>query len=102
MTATSEHSAVLFEAFSRGLSKLRSSRSTSGETSSSFEQLGQTLNRLDQIAKSVANTTGLSQPQVARIALGASAHLGLSTPVAGVQGNVSADKSYSSNLSAAA
>ncbi len=100
MAATTERSAVLSEAFSRGLSNLRSSRSTSGETSSSFEQLGQTLNRLDQITKSVANTTGLSQAQVARIALGASAHLGISTPVAGVQGNVSADKSYLSNLSA--
>ncbi|MFY9512945.1 MAG: conjugal transfer protein TraG N-terminal domain-containing protein [Rubrivivax sp.] len=100
VTATNERSTALTEAFTRGLTKLRSSRDSTGSTSSSFEQWGETLNRLDQITKSVANTTGLSQAQVARIALGASAHLGLSTSVAGVQGSVSADKSYSSNLSA--
>ena len=100
VTASNERSAALTEAFTRGLTKLRSSRESTGSTSSSFEQWGETLNRLDQITKSVANATGLSQAQVARIALGASAHLGLSTPVAGVQGNASADKSYSSSLSA--
>ena len=101
VAASNERSAALTEAFTRGLTKLRSSRETAGSTSSSFEQWGETLNRLDQITKSVASTTGLSQAQVARIALGASAHLGLSTPVAGVQGNVSADKSFTAGLSAA-
>jgi conjugal transfer mating pair stabilization protein TraG len=69
VAASTERSAVLSEAFSRGLSKLRSTRNTTGSTSSSFEQLGQTLNRLDQITKSVADSTGLSQSQVARIAI---------------------------------
>ena len=101
VAASSERSAALTEAFSRGVTKLRSSRETTGSTSSSFEQWGETLNRLDQITQSIASTTGLSQAQVARIALGASAHLGLSTPVAGAQGNVSADKSYTAGLSAA-
>jgi len=100
VAASTERSAVLTEAFTRGLTKLRSSRESVGSTSSSFEQWGETLNRLDQITQSVANATGLSQAQVARIALGATAHLGLSTPFAGVQGNASADKSYSSSLSA--
>ena len=100
VAASNERSAALTEAFTRGLTKLRSSRESTGSTSSSFEQWGETLNRLDQITKSIANATGLSQAQVARIALGASAHLGLSTPFAGVQGNASADKSYSSSLSA--
>jgi len=67
VAASTERSAVLSEAFSRGLSKLRSTRNTTGSTSSSFEQLGQTLNRLDQITKSVAETTGMSQSQVANI-----------------------------------
>ena len=65
IAASTERSAVLAEAFSRGLTKLRSSRSSSGSTSSSFEQVGETLNRLDQIAKGVADITGLSQSQVA-------------------------------------
>jgi conjugal transfer mating pair stabilization protein TraG len=99
VSATQDRSAVLTEAFSRGLSKLRSVRNTSGSSTSSFEQLGETMSRLDQITKSVADSTGLSQSQVASIAFGASAHLSLSTPVAGasIQGN--AGKSYQSGLS---
>jgi conjugal transfer mating pair stabilization protein TraG len=75
VAASTERSAVLSEAFSRGLSKLRSTRNTTGSTSSSFEQLGQTLNRLDQITKSVADSTGMTQSQVARIAFGAAGHI---------------------------
>ena len=98
-SATQDRSAVLTEAFTRGLTKLRSARSSSGSSSSSFEQLGETMNRLDQVTRSVADSTGLSQSQVASIAFGASAHLGLSSPVAGasIQGN--AGKSYQSGLS---
>lgn len=99
VAASTERSAVLAEAFTKSLAKMRSSSITSGTTSSSFEQLGETLNRLDQISKSVSNTTGLSQAQVARIALGASSHLGLSTPIGGAQGNASAGKDYSAGLS---
>jgi conjugal transfer mating pair stabilization protein TraG len=39
--------------------------------------MGETLNRLDQISKSVAENTGLSQSQVASIAFGAAGHLAL-------------------------
>ena len=100
VSASNERSTVLTEAFTKGLAKLRSSRSSSGTSTSSFEQLGETLTRLDQITKTVADSTGLTQAQVASIAFGASAHLGLSTPVAGasVQGN--AGKSYQTGLSA--
>ncbi|WP_038213261.1 conjugal transfer protein TraG N-terminal domain-containing protein [Xenophilus azovorans] len=101
VAASNERSAVLAEAFTKGVAKLRSSRSSTGSTSSSFEQFGETLSRLDQISKSVADTTGLTQAQVARIAIGASGHLGINTPLAGLQGNAIADKNYSSNLSAA-
>jgi conjugal transfer mating pair stabilization protein TraG len=99
VSASQDRSAVLTEAFSRGLTKLRSVRNTSSSSTSSFEQLGETMSRLDQITKSVADSTGLSQSQVASIAFGASAHLGLSTPVAGasIQGNTG--KSYQSGLS---
>jgi conjugal transfer mating pair stabilization protein TraG len=101
VAASSERSSVLAEAFTKGVAKLRSSRSSTGSTSSSFEQFGETLNRLDQISKSVADSTGLTQAQVARIAIGASGHLGLSTPIAGLGGNAIAEKNYSSNLTAA-
>jgi conjugal transfer mating pair stabilization protein TraG len=101
VTASNERSAVLAEAFSKGVAKLHSSRNSTGTTSSGFEQFGETVNRLDHISKSVADTTGLSQSQVARIALGASGHLGISTPIAGLSGNATADKNYISGLSAA-
>jgi hypothetical protein len=70
VAASTERSAVLSEAFTKGLAKLKSSRSSTGATSSSFEQLGQTIDRLDQISRSVSESTGLTQSQVARIALG--------------------------------
>ncbi|MBK8108464.1 MAG: hypothetical protein IPK42_23710 [Betaproteobacteria bacterium] len=63
----------------RGLGEAEVLANTTGSTSSSFEQLGQTLNRLDQITKSVADKLGMSQSQVANIAFGAAAHLGLNT-----------------------
>lgn len=100
VAASSERSSLLAEAFTKGVSKLRSSRSSTGSTSSSFEQYGETLNRLDQISKSVADSTGLTQSQVARIALGASGHLGVHTPIAGLSGNATAEKNYASSLSA--
>ena len=100
VAASTERSAVLAEALSRGVNKLRSSRSSSGSTSSSFEQMGETLNRLDQISKSVAESTGLSQSQVASIAFGAAGHLGLNAGAIGGRLNASADKSYLSGLSA--
>ena len=99
VSATQDRSAVLTDAFTRGLTKLRSTRSTSGSNTSSFEQLGQTMNRLDQITKSVADSTGMSQSQVARIAFGASGHLGLNTSFAGAQANANAEKTYLASLS---
>jgi len=91
---------VLTEAFTKGVAKLRSHRNSAGTTSTSFEQLGETLSRLDQISQSVATSTGLSQSQVARIAMGASAQLGLRLGVAGAQADASAGKDYLSGLSA--
>ncbi|MGB4062453.1 MAG: conjugal transfer protein TraG N-terminal domain-containing protein [Azonexus sp.] len=100
VAANTERSAILSEAFSRGLSKLRSSRSSSGSASSSFEQMGETLNEMNQITKSIAENTGLSQAQVARIAFGAAGHFGINTGFAGGQLRASAEKSYLSSLSA--
>ena len=98
VSAGQQRSAMLTEAFTRGTAKLRSMRSSSGTTSSSFEQLGETLSRLDQISKSVSDRTGLSQSQVAHIAFGASGSLGLSTPVASARVQGSAGKDYQSGI----
>lgn len=100
VAATMERSAALSEAFSRGLNKLRSTRSSSGSNSSSFEQTGETLNQLDQIVQTVSQSTGLSQAQVARIAFGAAAHAGVNGKFAGFQVRASGDKTYQSSLSA--
>jgi conjugal transfer mating pair stabilization protein TraG len=100
VSASNERSTVLTEAFTKGLAKLKSSRSSSGTSTSSFEQLGETLTRLDQITRSVADNTGLTQSQVARIAFGASGRLGFNAGVAGAQVDASADKAYMSGLSA--
>ena len=101
ISANTERSAALTETFTRGLAKLRSLRSSSGTVSSSFEQMGETLNRLDQISKNVADSTGLTQSQVAQIAFGAAGHLGINTPVAGAELQARAGKNYMSGLSAA-
>ncbi len=101
IAANTERSAALAETFTQGLAKLRSSRHSSGTASSSFEQMGETLNRLDQISKNVANSTGLTQSQVAQIAFGAAGHVGINTPVAGAELQAKAGKNYSSGLSAA-
>jgi conjugal transfer mating pair stabilization protein TraG len=99
VSASTERSAVLADTFSRGLAKLRSTRSSGGTTTSSFEQIGENLTRLDQITKSVADRTGLTQSQVAQIAFGAAARAGLSTPIAGADARASAGKNYQSSLS---
>jgi conjugal transfer mating pair stabilization protein TraG len=101
VSANTERAAALTQTFSRGLAKLRSSRNSSGTASSSFEQMGETLNRLDQISKSVAGSTGLTQSQVAQIAFGASGHLGVNTAVAGAEIQARGGKNYSSGISAA-
>jgi conjugal transfer mating pair stabilization protein TraG len=98
VSAGQQRSATLTEAFTRGVNKLRSTRNTMGTASSSFEQLGESLTKLDQIAQSVSERTGLSQSQVAHIAFGANASLGLSTPVASARVQGSAGKNYQSGI----
>ncbi len=99
-TANTERSAALSDAFTRGVSRLHSSRRSSGTNASSFDQFGETLNKLDQVTAGIANNTGLSQSQVARIVFGAAGHVGVEGGVAGAQLRGSAEKSYQSGLSA--
>lgn len=100
VAASNERSAALTEVFTKGVGKMRSTRSSTGSTTSSFEQTGETLNRLDQITQSVSDTTGLSQSQVASIAFGAAGHLGFSSPIAGARANATVNRDYLSGLSA--
>ena len=98
VSAGQQRSATLTEAFTRGVSKLRSTRNSTGTASSSFEQLGETLNNLDQIAQSVSQRTGLSQSQVAHIAFGVSGSLGLSTSAASAKIQGSGGKNFQSGI----
>jgi len=98
VTANRERAAVLTEAFSRGLTTLKSGRHSTGTSASSFEQTGQSLSQLDQISQNIARNTGLSQAQVANIAFGAAGHVGVKTTMAGLQANASAEKLYQSTL----
>ena len=100
VAAHQERSAVLTEALSKGLTKVRSASSSSGTTSSSFEQTGQTLNQLDQITRSVADSTGLTQSQVARITLGLTAKAGFDAHFVGANLSGGADKSFLTGLTA--
>jgi conjugal transfer mating pair stabilization protein TraG len=104
-SASMEHSAVLADIYSKGAATLRGSRSSVGSGSSSFEETGSSLERVDQIIRSVSARTGVSESQVAQIAFGAAGHLGVGatsiSPVkAGLLANASAGKSYSAGLSA--
>jgi len=99
VSATTERSAALSEVFLKGLGHFRSTRSSKGTASSSYEQVGDSLNRLDQVIQTVSEHTGLSQAQVARIAFGGSAHAGLNARIVGGEVHANADKTYQSSLS---
>ena len=98
MMALPTRSASLVEAFTRGQSRLQSLRSTSGTSSSSFEQLGEGFQQLDQIARSVSQRTGVSQSQVAHIAFSANGSLGLGSILASAKVQASAGKTYQSGI----
>lgn len=100
VATSTERAAALTDAFSRGVSTLRGTHSSRGRNSSSYEQFGETLQQLDQITKNVADSTGLSQSQVAKIVFGAAGHLGVEAGVAGIQARASGEKGYMSGLSA--
>ena len=99
VSATTERSAALSEVFSKGLNQVRSTRSSRGTASSSYEQVGDSLNRLDQVIQTVVQNTGLNQAQVARIAFGASAHVGADGKIFGGEVRTNADKTFQSSLS---
>jgi len=102
ISANRERSAALTETFTRGLAKLQSVREMEGTSENRYEQLGQTLNRLDQIAQRVAHGTGLTQSQVVTSAFSLPSSFSLrksrgSRLSAGLNSNLG--KSYLSGLS---
>jgi conjugal transfer mating pair stabilization protein TraG len=107
VSASQERATALTDTFSRGLARMESTRNSDGSTSSSYEDVGQALSNLSQIARSVSDTTNVAQSQVAQIAFGAAATGGVraATPFAGAYADVSVSakggKSYSSQAGTA-
>jgi conjugal transfer mating pair stabilization protein TraG len=102
VSASTERSAALVDAVSKASGASVSSRSSTGQGTSSYEELGKSADRLAQLSKQVAATTGMTAGQVQQIAFQLSAGLGtpgMSPVKAGV--NASGGKTYSSSMSEA-
>jgi conjugal transfer mating pair stabilization protein TraG len=104
LSANRERSSVLADVLSRGTARITSSRSAEGSSSSSYEELGKSMDRLNSISAQVAQQTGLSQQQVQQIAFQLSASAGVGTPgfsplKASASLGGTAGKSYSGSLS---
>jgi conjugal transfer mating pair stabilization protein TraG len=91
VSAERQQAAVWAEAYTKGHGRIRTAANNTSTSSSSYEDVGQSLDKLDQIASQVSARTGLSQQQAAKIAFG----LGVKLMGSGV----SADRSYLTTLS---
>lgn len=80
VAAAQEKAATLSEVLMNSSSRGSSKSNTSGTSSSSVESLGERINALQQIAKSIAASTGASEQQVASVAFGGASHFGLGVP----------------------
>jgi conjugal transfer mating pair stabilization protein TraG len=78
--ASREKAAALSEVVMRSNARSTSRSNTSGESQSRVDSIGERINSLQQIAKSVAAATGASEQQVASVAFGGSSHFGLGVP----------------------
>lgn len=92
VSAQQQQAAVWAEAYTKGHGRSRTAANGTSTSSSQSEEVGQSLDKLDQIASQVSARTGLSQQQAAKIAFG----LGVKVMGSGV----GADKSYSTSLNA--
>jgi len=102
VSASTERSAALVDAVSKASGGSVSSRSSTGQGTSSYEELGKSADRIAQLSKQAAATTGMSAAQVQQIAFQLSAGLGtpgMSPVKASING--SGGKSYSSSLTEA-
>jgi conjugal transfer mating pair stabilization protein TraG len=102
VSANQERSAALVEVVTKATSASAGTRSSSGQSSSSFEELGQSADRLSVLSQQVAKTTGLSSAQVQQIAFQLAGGVGTpgKLPIR-IGANGSMGKTYSSNLTEA-
>jgi len=102
LSASAERAATLVDAVSKASGGSIISRSSTGQGASSYEEVGKSADRIAQLSKQVAATTGMTAAQVQQIAFQLSA--GLGTPgmsVVKAGASASGGKSYSSNLTEA-
>ncbi|MES2260620.1 MAG: conjugal transfer protein TraG N-terminal domain-containing protein [Pseudomonadota bacterium] len=107
VAASRDKAAALGDALVYASGKTNARSRTDGTSTSSSESVGEKIGDLMQIAKSVAASTGASQQQVASVAFGGSASLGVGVPGAlrkyspvdaGMQINSKGGKEYSASV----
>jgi conjugal transfer mating pair stabilization protein TraG len=107
VTASRDKAAALSDALVYASGRSSAFSRTDGTTTSSSESVGEKIGELMQIAKSVAASTGASEQQVASVAFGGTASLGVGVPGAlrkyspvdaGMQLNSKAGKEYSASV----
>jgi conjugal transfer mating pair stabilization protein TraG len=102
VSASSDLSSTLVDTVSRASGRIQSSNSSSTQSVSTSEELGQSADRIRTISDGIARATGLSAQQVQQIGFQLSG--GVGTPgISPIKGSAmgSAGKSYSSSLSEA-
>lgn len=102
VSASSELSSTLADTVSRASGRFQSSNSSSAQSLSTSEELGQSADRIRTISEGIAKATGLSAQQVQQIGFQLSG--GVGTPgISPIKGSAmgSAGKSYSNSLSEA-
>lgn len=106
LAAAEDKAAALADVLMKADTRSSGQNSSSGTNSSSSESIGERVNELQQIAKTIAATTGTTEQQVASIAFGGAAHFGVGIPGvmrkfspvdAGTQLTGEARKSYSAS-----
>lgn len=101
VSATNDRSSALVDAVSKASGGSTSTRSGSGSSVSSFEEIGRSADQIKLLSQQASKSTGLSESQVQQIAFNLAA--GLNTPGKGIlpvraEAGASAGKTYSGNL----
>lgn len=80
VAASQDKAAVLADVLMKADSRASGQSRVSGTSTSSSESVGERVNTLQQIAKSVSASTGATEQQVASVAFGGSSHIGIGIP----------------------
>lgn len=101
VSASNERASALTDTLSRISARSASQRSGSGQSTSSFEEIGRSADQVKQLSSQVSATTGMSQSQVQQIGFKLAAGLGAPKgfPIK-LEGGASAGKTYSGSLTA--